>query len=159
MDDVIIRRAAEADLPRVAYLAGQLVRMHHSTDPGRFLLVDNVEDGYAWWLGREIQRADAVVLVALRGDGIVGYAYGSVEERDWNMLLDHHGALHDVFVAPESRRAGVGRKLIEAMIALLEEKGALRVVLSTMVASDAAQKIFARCGFRPTMIEMTRNKG
>jgi ribosomal protein S18 acetylase RimI-like enzyme len=52
----------------------------------------------------------------------------------------------------------VGRKLVEAMIARLEEKGALRVVLSTMVANDAAQKIFARCGFRPTMIEMTRNR-
>ncbi len=159
MDDVVtIRPATEADLTRVAYLAGQLVRMHHATDPGRFLLVDNVEDGYAWWLGREIKRADAVVLVAARGEAIAGYAYGSIEERDWNMLLDTHGALHDVFVAPESRRSGVGRKLVEAMITRLEEKGAPRVVLSTMVANDAAQKIFGRCGFRPTMIEMTRNK-
>jgi hypothetical protein len=26
-----------------------------------------------------------------------------------------------------------------------------------MVANDAAQRLFARCGFRPTMVEMTRN--
>jgi ribosomal protein S18 acetylase RimI-like enzyme len=156
MDDVRIRAATEADLPRVAALAGQLVRMHHAADPARFLLVDNVEDGYAWWFSREIASADAVILVAARGDEILGYAYGSIEERDWNMLLDAHGALHDVFVASEARRAGLGRMLVRAMVARLEEKGAPRVVLSTMVQNEPAQALFRHCGFRPTMLEMTR---
>jgi RimJ/RimL family protein N-acetyltransferase len=31
-----------------------------------------------------------------------------------------------------------------------------RIVLSTMVANHAAQRLFARYGFRPTMLEMTR---
>jgi RimJ/RimL family protein N-acetyltransferase len=30
------------------------------------------------------------------------------------------------------------------------------VVLSTAVRNEAAQRLFARAGFRPTMIEMTR---
>lgn len=156
MMDVAIRLATERDLPEVAALAGQLVRLHHAVDPARFLLVDNVEDGYAWWFSRELKSPDAVILVATRGDQIVGYAYGSIEERDWNLLLDAHGALHDVFVAVDARRCGIGRELVRAMVARLQEKGAPRVVLSTMVGNAAAQELFRECGFRPTMLEMTR---
>jgi ribosomal protein S18 acetylase RimI-like enzyme len=147
-------------LPRVARLAGELVRLHHATDPARFLLVERVEEGYAYWFSRELARPGAVILVAVRDHGgdeeVLGYAYGTLEDRDWNMLLDAHGALHDVFVAEGARRSGVGRALVTAMVAALERAGAPRVVLSTMVTNEAAQRVFRACGFRPTMLEMTR---
>ena len=38
-----------------------------------------------------------------------------------------------------------------------EAKGAPRVVLSTAEGNKAAQRLFARAGFRRTMIEMTRD--
>jgi ribosomal protein S18 acetylase RimI-like enzyme len=157
-EDVIIRRAEKRDLGQMARLAGELVRMHHATDPARFLLVDKVEEGYAWWFSRELVRAEAVLLVACLGASTVvaGYAYGSLEERDWNLLLDAHGAMHDIFVAEDARRRGVGRKLVEAMVKALEQLGAPRIVLSTMVGNEAAQRLFRACGFRPTMLEMTR---
>ncbi len=98
IDEVVVRRAEERDLVQVAPLAGELVRLHHRTDPSRFLLIDRVEEGYARWLSREIARAEAVVLVAARGAEILGYAYGALEGRDWKLLLDTHGAVHDVFV-------------------------------------------------------------
>jgi ribosomal protein S18 acetylase RimI-like enzyme len=152
---VTIRRVEKRDLPSVARLAGQLVRMHHDVDPRRFMLVDNVEEGYAWWLGREMTRKKAVVLVASRGTDIVGYAYGTLEDRDWNMLLDKHGAVHDVLVASNSRGKGVGQKLVDAMVGELKNLGAPRIVLSTMIGNEQAQRLFKRCGFRPTMLEMT----
>jgi ribosomal protein S18 acetylase RimI-like enzyme len=157
VNDVVIRPATLGDLPRIAELAGELVRMHHAVDPARFLLPERVEEGYAWWLERELERAEAVVIVATIADQIVGYAYGSREGRDWNALLDEHGAIHDVFVAPHTRREGAGRKLVLAMVDELERRGAPRVVLSTMIANQAAQRLFASCGFRPTMLEMTRS--
>lgn len=153
---IVIRPANSADLLHVASLAGELVRMHHAVDPERFLLPDRVEEGYAWWLDRELRRAEAVILVAASADAIVGYAYGTREGRDWNALLDEHGAIHDVFVAPRARRGGTGRKLVLAIVEELIRQGAPRVVLSTMVGNQAAQKLFAACGFRPTMLEMTR---
>ncbi|MCL2448179.1 MAG: GNAT family N-acetyltransferase [Polyangiaceae bacterium] len=99
----------------------------------------------------------AVVLVAYRDELCVGYAYGTLEERDWNMLLDAHGALHDVFVTEVARRGGLGRRLVMAMVDELTRLGAPRVVLSTMVGNEAAQRLFRGCGFRPTMLEMTRD--
>jgi ribosomal protein S18 acetylase RimI-like enzyme len=154
----VIRRAEERDLPRVSRLAGQLVRMHHAVDPSRFLLVDQVEEGYAWWLARELGRAEAVVLVACVGEDIVGYVYATLEGRDWNLLLDEHGAVHDVFVAEGSRRGGVGQKLVDAVLLELERRGAPRIVLSTMVGNEAAQRLFRKHGFRATMLEMTRDR-
>jgi ribosomal protein S18 acetylase RimI-like enzyme len=156
MDELLIRPAERRDLPRVAELAAELVRMHHAEDPGRFFLVDKVEEGYFWWLSRELERAGAAILVATRAGRVVGYAYGTLEERDWNMLLDAHGALHDIFVAAEARRGAVGRRLLDAMVARLEQMGAPRIVLSTMVGNEPAQRLFRQVGFRPTMLEMTR---
>jgi ribosomal protein S18 acetylase RimI-like enzyme len=158
MTDIRIRRAGRDELPRVAALAAELVRMHHAVDDKRFFLPDRVEEGYAWWLGKELEREGAVVLVALSDSRVVGYAYGTLEERDWNLLLDAHGAIHDVFVDANERRSGVGRQLLDGIIRELEGLGAERIVLGTMVSNLAAQALFRSVGFRPTLLEMTRER-
>jgi ribosomal protein S18 acetylase RimI-like enzyme len=155
-----IRAAERADLPHLGRLAGQLVRMHHAIDSARFMLVDDVERGYAWWFGRELENEDAVILVAVDASGtIVGYAYARMEERDWNALRDACGALHDVFVVEQARRAGVAKALLTEAIGRLEAKGAPRIVLSTAWSNEPAQRLFESMGFRKTMIEMTRERG
>lgn len=153
---LVIRRARPEDLGATAALAARLVHMHHDVDAARFFLPDDVERGYAYWFGRELARREAVVLVAVRAERVMGYAYGTLEGRDWNALLDHHGALHDIFVADSERRRGTGKRLLDAMVAELEALGAPRIVLSTMVSNTAAQRLFASSGFRATMLEMTR---
>jgi ribosomal protein S18 acetylase RimI-like enzyme len=155
-DAIGVRRARAEDLAGAAALAGRLVRMHHEVDAGRFLLPDDVEAGYRRWFGRELERREAVIVVALRGEALVGYAYGALEGRDWNLLLDRHGAIHDIFVVEEARQQGVGRLLMEAMIRELEGLGAPRILLSTMVSNTQAQRLFESFGFRATMLEMTR---
>ncbi|MGZ3423195.1 MAG: GNAT family N-acetyltransferase [Polyangiales bacterium] len=89
---------------------------------------------------------------------MVGYTYGTLESRDWNMLLDDHGAIHDVYVDESARRTGVGKQLVDAIVEALEKKGAPRILLSTMVQNERAQRVFRACGFRPTMLEMTRTR-
>jgi ribosomal protein S18 acetylase RimI-like enzyme len=154
---MLIRQARAEDLPAMSKLAGQLVRLHYRTDPARFMRIPNVEEGYAWWFGKQLSSRQAVLRVAEEKGRIVGYAYGSMEGRDWNMLLDTHGAIHDVCVARTRRRRGVGRALTLAMIEALAAKGAERILLSTMVQNRPAQKLFISLGFRSTMLEMTLN--
>jgi ribosomal protein S18 acetylase RimI-like enzyme len=155
-DEIVVRRPDVSEIERAASLAVSLVDLHHAADPGRFFRPENVQRGYAWWFGKELERSAAVLLVALRGDEMLGYAYAALEERDWNLLLDTHGAIHDLFVIEAARRHGVGRRLMDAVIHELEALGAPRIVLSTMVRNEAAQRLFAAVGFRPTMLEMTR---
>lgn len=154
-ETISVRRATGADLEAAAELAGHLVRLHHQVDPGRFFLPEGVEQGYLAWFRQELARRGAVILVAVAG-AVVGYAYGTLEGRDWNLLLERHGAIHDIFVLESARRHGTGLLLMQAIIAELEALGAPRIVLSTMVGNENAQRLFERAGFRRTMLEMTR---
>jgi GNAT superfamily N-acetyltransferase len=50
----------------------------------------------------------------------------------------------------------VATALVEAAVEWLRARGAPRVLLWTADANPGAQRLFARLGFRRTMIEMTR---
>jgi ribosomal protein S18 acetylase RimI-like enzyme len=156
--DVTVRRAGTRDLPRLGALAGALVRLHHAADPQRFLLGEGVEAGYARWLGSELERPGAVVLAAEQGGRVIGYGYATLEGRDWGSLLDEHGEIHDVMVAEDARRSGAGRALLRALCSELEALGAPRIVLYTMTSNVPAQRLFEAEGFRPTMLELTRDR-
>lgn len=155
---IIVRDATRADLPRLGDLAAALVRYHHELDPRRFFQPDRVAEGYRWWFGKELDDPDALLLVATEGDGgaVVGYVYGRIEARDWNQLLDRHAALHDILVDDVARRRGAAEALIEGFVARLQGRDVPRVVLHTAVQNERAQALFKKVGFRPTMIEMTR---
>jgi len=149
-----------ADLEAVGRLAGSLVRMHHDFDESRFLHLANPEAGYARYFASEIDRNEVVLLVAVAkpaagAEEIVGYAYARLEPRNYNELLDACGRLHDVYVDEPARSHGLGERLAREAIARLESMGAPRVVLLTAVQNTVAQKMFARLGFRATMLEMT----
>jgi len=133
------------------------VRLHHRLDPERFLLVEPIEDGYKWFFSRELKRKDAIILVAEDdADGrLLGYAYGTLEPRNWNDLLEACGKLNDLYVDDSARRHGAGRALVKAMFAALGARGAPRVVLLTAWKNPDAHAFFEALGFRRTMLEMT----
>jgi RimJ/RimL family protein N-acetyltransferase len=155
---VNVRRARKADLPALAQMGAKLARAHHAWDPERFFAPEEpLEEGYAWWLGKELENRRAVILAAVAGRGrVVGYAYGRIEPRDWNSLRDRCGVGVDLWVEPEARGAGLGRRLVEALVAALGELGAPRVVIGVAEQNRAAQRAFARMGFRRTVVELTR---
>lgn len=154
-ESVVVKPMEASDLDDVGRMAAALVRYHHDVDPKRFLLVDGVEAGYKRYFESQLRDAKTVLLVALRGGRRVGYAFARVEPRDWNALLDAHGALHDVYVDPEERRGGVGSALLREVKTRLTAAGAPRLVLYTAVQNEPAQRLFERHGFRRTMLEMT----
>lgn len=66
------------------------------------------------------------------------------------------GVLHDIVIDPEYRGRGAGRMLLDAALDFMKAHGAPQAVLYTAVGNEAAHRMFARAGFRRTMIEMTR---
>jgi ribosomal protein S18 acetylase RimI-like enzyme len=157
---VVIRRASRADVPALGRLAVLLVRVHHDFDARRFIApTDQTETSYGAFLGSQIVEKDIIVLVAEQDGEVVGYTYAGVEGFDYMALRGPAGVLYDIVVDPTRRGQGVGRALLDATIAELAARGAPRVVLSTAQRNEAAQRLFAAAGFRPTMIEMTRELG
>jgi GNAT superfamily N-acetyltransferase len=152
---VIVRPASVEDLPAVSRLAAELVRMHHRLDPPRFMLIEPVEDGYQWFFSRELARRKARILVAEENGRILGYAYATLEARDWNDLLDACGKLNDLYVDASARRRGIARALVDATFAWFRERKAPRAVLLSAWQNPDAHAFFEALGFRRTMLEMT----
>jgi ribosomal protein S18 acetylase RimI-like enzyme len=155
--DITIRPALPADIPSLGRLGALLVRTHHDFDPQRFIAATpQTERGYGAYLGTQLSESNIVVLVAEREGDVLGYTYAGVEGQDYMALRGPAGVLYDILVDPAHRGRGVGRLLLDATLRALEAKGAPRVVLSTAEQNEPAQRLFARAGFRRTMIEMTR---
>jgi ribosomal protein S18 acetylase RimI-like enzyme len=141
----------------IGRLGALLVEEHYDFDPQRFLAArPGTPEGYASFMGTQLEDSDKAVLVADDNGDVVGYAYAAVEGYDYMALRGPAGVVHDVIVDPEHRGRGVGRLLIEAALGFFRSRGVPRVVLSTAEQNEAAQRLFARMGFRRTMIEMTR---
>lgn len=166
---VSIRRATRADLPALGRLGAMLVRAHVGFDGARFMNPEgDLEDGYAWFLGTQLDEPDVVVYVAEREgevdvegrprSEVVGYVYAGLEPTSWKELRDAAGFVHDVVVEPAARGEGIGQRLVESASAWLEGRGVPRVMLWTAEKNAGAQRLFERLGFRRTMIEMTRER-
>ena len=160
MKAVLIRPAAPADLAALGRLGALLVRTHHDFDPDRFIpATPQTEHRYGSFLGTQLDEPHIVILAAERGGEVVGYTYAGIEGHDYMALRGPAGVLYDIVVDPAHRGQGVGRVLLDATLEALAAQGAPRVVLSTAERNEAAQRLFARAGFRRTMIEMTRESG
>jgi ribosomal protein S18 acetylase RimI-like enzyme len=153
----LVRPATPADLPAIGRLGALLVEAHHQFDARRFLAPQpGTAAGYASYLGSQLGKPDVAVLVVEVGGEAIGYAYAGVEGPDYMSLRGPAGIIYDIVVDPRFRGRGLGRVLLEATLAFLRSRGAPRAVLSTAQQNEAAQRLFARAGFRRTMIEMTR---
>ena len=152
-----IRPAVPSEVAAIGRLGALLVRTHHDLDPLRFIAeTAETEHGYASFLGRQLEDPNVVILVAVRGDEVLGYTYAGVEGYDYMALRGPAGALYDIVVDPSHRRMGLGRMLLDATMEAMRARGVPRVVLSTAERNDSARHLFASAGFRQTMIEMTR---
>jgi len=155
--NIKIREAANSDLPTLGRLGALLVQEHHDFDPRRFLAAKNrTPQDYASFLGARLNDRNAVVLVAETKGETIGYAYGEIEGYDYMSLRGPAGVLNDLIVDPAYRGRGIGRWLLDEIISRLKSRGVPRIVLSTAAKNKSAQRLFERSGFRPTMIEMTR---
>jgi ribosomal protein S18 acetylase RimI-like enzyme len=56
--------------------------------------------------------------------------------------------LNDLFVAPQARRAGVGRSLLAAACELARSTGAARIRLSTAKDNEVARALYVASGYR-----------
>jgi GNAT superfamily N-acetyltransferase len=152
-----IRLATPNDLPALGRLGALLMRMHYEFDPQRFMDPGtDPAEGYAWFLGTQLKDNDVVIYVAEQAGEVFGYVYAGLEPISWKELRDECGFIHDVVVEERNRRAGTGAALMEAAMQWLAARGAPRVMLWTAEKNSGAQQLFAKLGFRRTMIEMTR---
>jgi len=153
---MLVRRATKDDAACVAEFAIKLVEQHHEYDPERFALMASF-DGMKWFYGEQTDTKDAAVLVAEIESRVVGFAYITYEERNYAELAESPAHLHDLYVEESARRSGAGEALMDAAVEVAKEFGASKLILSVAVKNATGSIFFEKCGFRPTMTEMTLN--
>jgi GNAT superfamily N-acetyltransferase len=153
---MLVRRATKDDAARVAEFAIKLVEQHHEYDPERFALMASF-DGMKWFYGEQTEAKDAAVLVAEIDSRVVGFAYVTYEERNYAELAESPAHLHDIYVEEGARRTGAGEALVDSAVEIAKEFGASKLILSVAVKNAVGHDFFEKCGFRPTMTEMTLN--
>lgn len=152
----VVRKAERHDLPSLGRLGAMLMRTHYAFDPQRFLAAEEgAERGYASFLGAMLRSDNNAIFVAENEGAITGYVWAALEPLSWKELRGPAGFIHDLLVVEEARRGGTAKQLMDAAVAWLREQGAPRVILWTAAPNDAARTLFARLGFRETMVEMT----
>lgn len=159
-----IRRATGDDAEILGRFGAALARQHVEYDSARFVFPgDRLEDTFAAALVAQLANQEAFVFIAEDAavastetslPRLIGYAFARVESPDMFSALPRCGALHDVYIVPEARGARVGEALVRAAVAALRTADVSLVLLSTARQNEAAQRLFARCGFSVTMHEM-----
>ena len=101
-------------------------------------------------------RPGGVTFEGVGGPKMVAAGLASLFPMSDIAVMGPAGVLYDIVVDPAHRGSGIGAALLTAVIEKLVTLGAPRIVLSTAVRNHSAQRLFERAGFRPTMLEMTR---
>ena len=136
----MIRSASIEDAPRIAeiynhYIKNTVITFEENSVSSEEIVVrlENVWDlGFPW-------------LVALEGDRVVGYAYGS----QWNTRSAYRFTAEiSVYLSHGSLGSGIGTRLYEALFEELRKRS-IRVVIAGMaLPNSASQSLHERFGLK-----------
>lgn len=99
-----------------------------------------------WW-PRHAQRWPRPIAVSTRQDAIVGYASARGEE-DGAFAAEYPAHLH-IDLLPEAQGHGLGRRLIDVLVAELKRRGIKGLHLVASQENAGAIAFYPRVGFEP----------
>jgi len=99
---------------------------------------------WAEWASEDASGEDTATLIAKQGKKPVGMvaAYRDESQR----RLFHVIAM---WVAPEARREGIGRRLLQEIESWIESSGGTSIQLSVSDAAEAASDLYEKAGYLP----------
>ncbi|HZU77994.1 MAG TPA: GNAT family N-acetyltransferase [Dehalococcoidia bacterium] len=112
----------------------------------------SAQEAAAWpeavWRQRAAPAPDRATFVAEDGGAWLGVVVAEHEPAQADTAPSV--LLHSLWVDPVARRRGVGRQLVEAVVAWAAERRARSVVLDVAEANAAAIALYATSGFHPS---------
>jgi len=158
-----IRAAVPADLDRIVDLIAELDVYHQPFEPD--LVHQGTpkpanRDGF----GRFLDDDAFVVLVAVADDlpdgekagDVAGYVRMQIEDRKENRVFQARrvGTVHELAVAADRRRGGIGRALMAAVHEAARAQDVDYVALSHFAGNEATGRFYDDIGYRPYMRHM-----
>jgi ribosomal protein S18 acetylase RimI-like enzyme len=155
-----VRPARSGDYQAVATLNREVQRFHadHYLSLFKAPAAETLtRDAYEEWLA----SPDGLVVVAVEGDGVVGYAWAAVVDREetaYRVAL-RILSVHQICVAAAVRGRGHGHRLMAAIREYAASLAISRVELNTWAANSEARGFFEAEGFREFNIRLAAEIG
>lgn len=145
---MILRRATLADAARLAALNAHVQGWHARTYPEAFHPSPDPVALGAFFADR---LGDRTCTIFLSGEPATGYALCTFQSRDASVFSPavRRLMIDQIAVAPEARRQGHGRALLDAARRLARDLKADEILLDTWEANTAAHAFFRANGFKP----------
>ena len=141
MNDIVIRKARESDLPAINRLLGELIDAMDDTE-----CIDARVIPGTW--EHLLKDARSHFLVATAGATPIGLIHftsrQTVLHRSPSAMID------ELVVTKEYRGRGIGRQLVLAAIERSRQLGCCEVEVSTEQTNLRARKFYRKCGFDKT---------
>ncbi|GAA4627844.1 hypothetical protein GCM10023196_041740 [Actinoallomurus vinaceus] len=99
------------------------------------------------WLREQLAERRLQLVVAMVGDRAGGFITTTVVPA--SLTLRTFWLIRDLYVAPEHRRNGVARALLQHVIEAARASGAHRLSLQTETGNAVALQLYASAGFQP----------
>ena len=143
---VEIRRLTQADADVVLYRDIRLEAL--KANPEAFGSTFEIEDAQplSWFAAR---LGSSELLGAFRDAKLVAIAGFAIQQ---GQKMAHKGTIWSMYVRPQARRTGIGRKLVEAIVDLARDRVEL-IQLAVVRDNEQARRMYASLGFREYGVE------
>lgn len=89
-------------------------------------------------------------------NGVIGFVTFEDETGRYEETVVR-GIVHNLYVRPEYRDAGIGSRLLERAEAALAERGCEVVTLDAMAENDAARRFYERAAYAPHRVTLRKS--
>lgn len=119
---------------------------------------DRIIDRYFQELMSRVESTAGAVFVAEVDGNLVGYVclWGRVAPEDPDERADPYSFMAELFVQPEYRSLGVGRRLVEQAERHADACGTYKIELKVLARNESAMRFYASLGFVPRVIVMKK---
>jgi GNAT superfamily N-acetyltransferase len=140
-------------VPAIRELWKEFMDFHASRNP-HYTRSDDGDALFAEYVTRLLTEPDALVLVALDGETVVGYALGKIDHLSPGFRQRRYGLIADVAVTASARRAGLGGRFDDALRAWFREKGVRRVQLRAAADNEVSLAFWRKRGYHPLTVTL-----
>jgi ribosomal protein S18 acetylase RimI-like enzyme len=163
-------RIVEGSAGDIPTLEPLWVGVHHVHEQSMPELAPYVSDAETWASRRALyesvlEKPDTVLVLAFDGDELVGYALSHVMPLDETWIGDtwrtgqRVAELESLAVRESHRGRGIGSALLDRIDEALDAQGIRDIFVGALAGNEGALRLYARRGFRPTWLYMSRFDG
>lgn len=150
--------AEDSHVPGIVEVWKEFMDFHKKIDPYN----ERSEDGHIHmekYLRDSMNSQDAIVLVALDDDSVVGYSISAIGKRHPVFQQDTQGVIHDMAVKSDYRRKGVGGEMLAKIHEWFQSRNIDRIELSVAAKNQIGYSFWKKHGFQDYTHRLYLEKG